>query len=155
MPLIQGSSVPIAKVVAMTASTQSPPAASTAAPTSAARRDWAATMPPFDWTAGLRICWELENWSAMGFPCLLLLFWRAAPPRILAWHILQDLAGEGGRTLLDEGLHAFADVGVAAALDRHRLVDIKELERIGRAGKAPQHLAGQGNGDRRGLGCHL
>src|SRR6185436_18647177 len=127
MPLIHGSSVPIAKVVAMTASTQSPPAASTSAPTSAARRDCAATMPPLDWTAGLRICWELENWSAIGVPRRLLLFLCATPPRILTRHILRDLAGEGGRTLFDEGLHAFADVGVAAALDRHRLVDIQQF----------------------------
>src|SRR3954453_7182165 len=66
MPLIQGSSTPSANVVATTASTQSPPAASTAAPTSAAFRDCAATMPPLDVTTGLRICWALENWSCMG-----------------------------------------------------------------------------------------
>src|ERR1019366_10683950 len=64
-PLIQGSSPPSAKVVAMTASTQSPPAASTSAPTSAALRDCAATMPPLETTAGLRICWALLNWSLM------------------------------------------------------------------------------------------
>src|SRR5690349_3247883 len=64
-PLIQGSSTPRAKVVAITASTQSPPAASTSAPTSAALRDCAATMPPFEVTAGLRITCELENWSDM------------------------------------------------------------------------------------------
>src|SRR5690349_8805070 len=81
MPLIQGSSVPIAKVVATTASTQSPPAASTSAPTSAARRDCAATMPPFECTAGLRICWELENWSAMRLPCSFLSVLRHAPFR--------------------------------------------------------------------------
>src|SRR3954454_2759829 len=73
-PLIQGSSAPRAKVVAMTASTQSPPSASTAAPISAARRDCAATMPPFDVVAGLRICWALENWSRMGLPCRLVVF---------------------------------------------------------------------------------
>src|SRR5262249_912703 len=126
MPLIHGSSVPSAKVVAMTASMQSPPAASTSAPTSAARRDCDATMPPFELTAGLRICCELENWSAMRFPRLLLLFWRATPPRILARHVLRHLAGEGWRALLDEGLHAFADVGMAAAFDRHRLVDVEQ-----------------------------
>src|SRR3954470_24314706 len=59
MPLIQGSNTPSAKVVATTASTQSPPAASTSAPTSAALRDCAATIPPFEMTAGLRICWAL------------------------------------------------------------------------------------------------
>jgi len=53
----QGSSTPSANVVAITASTQSPPSASTAAPTSAAFRDCAATMPPLEVTAGLRICW--------------------------------------------------------------------------------------------------
>src|SRR6185436_18352238 len=90
MPLIHGSSVPIAKVVAMTASTQSPPAARTSAPTSAARRDCAATMPPFDWTAGLRICWELENWSAIGFPCSFLSVLRHAPFRREAHRQLAD-----------------------------------------------------------------
>src|SRR5882757_140169 len=64
-PRIQGSSTPSAKVVATTASMQSPPAASTLAPTSAALRDCEATMPPFETTAGLRICWVLENWSFM------------------------------------------------------------------------------------------
>src|SRR5439155_6440970 len=49
----------------MTASMQSPPAASTPAPISAAFRDCEATMPPLEVTAGLRICWELENWSVM------------------------------------------------------------------------------------------
>src|SRR5712671_6258621 len=66
-PLIQGSSTPRAKVVAITASMQSPPAASTPAPTSAALRDCEATTPPLETTAGLRICWVLENWSAMMF----------------------------------------------------------------------------------------
>src|SRR5689334_1719205 len=77
MPLIHGSSVPSAKVVAIMASTQSPPAASTAAPTSAARRDCAATMPPLEETAGLRSCWELENWSSMSFLVRFLLRCRA------------------------------------------------------------------------------
>ena len=49
----------------MTASTQSPPAASTAAPTSAPFRDCAATMPPLEVRAGLRISWALENWSGI------------------------------------------------------------------------------------------
>src|SRR6201994_3396080 len=44
---------------------QSPPAASTAAPTSAALRDCAATMPPLLAIAGLRMVWLLENWSCM------------------------------------------------------------------------------------------
>src|SRR5216683_1921599 len=64
-PLIQGSSTPSAKPVAMTASTQSPPAARTSAPTSAALRDCAATIPPFETTAGFLICCRLENWSGM------------------------------------------------------------------------------------------
>jgi hypothetical protein len=51
-------------VVATIASTQSPPAASTCAPTSAARRDCAATMPPLVVTAGLRTVWARLNWSA-------------------------------------------------------------------------------------------
>src|SRR4029453_4549218 len=66
-PLIQGSSTPSAKVVAMTASTQSPPAASTSAPTCAALLDCAATMPPLEVTAGLRITCVLENWSRIGW----------------------------------------------------------------------------------------
>src|SRR5690349_19154227 len=65
-PFIQGSTTPSAKPVATTASMQSPPAASTAAPTSAALRDCAATMPPLLATAGLRMIWLLENWSCMG-----------------------------------------------------------------------------------------
>src|SRR6478752_3756470 len=65
MPLFQGSSTLSAKVVATIASTQSPPAASTCAPTSAARRDWAATMPPLDVTAGLRTVWAWLNWCGM------------------------------------------------------------------------------------------
>jgi hypothetical protein len=52
-------------VVAITASTQSPPAASTSAPTCAALLDCAATMPPLEVTAGLRIACVLENWSRM------------------------------------------------------------------------------------------
>jgi hypothetical protein len=31
-------------------------------------RDCAATMPPFETTAGLRICWALLNWSSMALP---------------------------------------------------------------------------------------
>src|SRR5882757_1365701 len=69
-PLIQGSSTPSANVVAITASTQSPPAASTSAPTCAALPDCAATMPPLDVVAGLRICWLLLNWSRMLLPLL-------------------------------------------------------------------------------------
>src|SRR5438552_15742456 len=69
-PLIQGSSTPSANVVAITASTQSPPAASTSAPTAAALPDCAATMPPLDVVAGLRICWVLLNWSRMLLPSL-------------------------------------------------------------------------------------
>src|SRR5215211_1042723 len=66
-PLIQGSSTPSANVVAITASMQLPPAASTAAPTSAALRDCEATTPPLETTAALRICWVFENWSDMMF----------------------------------------------------------------------------------------
>src|SRR5207342_1851087 len=69
-PLIQGSSTPSANVVAITASTQSPPAASTSAPTCAAFPDCAATMPPLEVTAGLRIDWVLENWSRIGWPVI-------------------------------------------------------------------------------------
>jgi hypothetical protein len=54
----------------MTASTQSPPAARTLAPTSAAFRDCAATIPPLETTAGLRICWVLLNWSCTVLPLL-------------------------------------------------------------------------------------
>src|SRR5258705_2362337 len=72
-PLIHGSSTPKANVVAIRASMQSPPAASRPAPTSAALRDCAATMPPFEVTAGLRICWVLENWSFMA--CLGVSYW--------------------------------------------------------------------------------
>src|SRR6516165_854626 len=64
-PFIQGSSTPSAMPVAITASTQSPPAASTSAPISAALRACAATMPPFDETAGFRICWLSEKLSDM------------------------------------------------------------------------------------------
>src|SRR5271154_5020486 len=64
-PFIQGSSTPSAKPVAITASTQSPPAASTSVPISAARRAWAATMPPLETMAGLRNCWPLEKRSDM------------------------------------------------------------------------------------------
>src|ERR1700737_4037267 len=78
-PLIQGSSTPSANVVAITASMQSPPAASTAAPTSAALRDCAATMPPLETTAGLRICWELLNWSRMGGLVVVHIDRRSAP----------------------------------------------------------------------------
>ena len=46
IPLIHGSTTPIAKESATAASTASPPFASTAAPTSAARRCCAATTPP-------------------------------------------------------------------------------------------------------------
>src|SRR5438552_3704375 len=69
-PLIQGSSTPSANVVAITASTQSPPAASTSAPTCAARLDCAATMPPLEVTAGLLIACVLENWSRIGWPSI-------------------------------------------------------------------------------------
>src|SRR3954464_9266818 len=68
MPLIHGSSTPRANVVATTASMQSPPAASTLAPTSAALRDCAATIPPLETTAALRICWLLLNWSCTVWP---------------------------------------------------------------------------------------
>src|SRR6266550_3325466 len=85
-PLIQGSSTPSANVVAITASMQSPPAASTAAPTSAALRDCEATMPPSDVTAGLRICWAFENWSRMTFPCRS--FALAGPP----WRSMPGMA---------------------------------------------------------------
>src|SRR5204863_2608034 len=94
MPLIHGSSVPSAKVVAITASMQSPPAASTPAPTSAARRDCEATMPPLELTAGLRICCELENWSAMMFPC-------SFPARFLSLPRYQPLRREAHRQLAD------------------------------------------------------
>src|SRR4051794_7069337 len=88
-PLIQGSSTPSANVVAITASIQSPPAASTAAPTSAALSDCEATMPPLDVTAGLRICWEFENWSHMTFPCRS--FALAGPP----WRSMPGMAHFG------------------------------------------------------------
>src|SRR6185312_4374497 len=65
MPFIQGSTTPSAKPVATTASMQSPPAASTSAPISAARRDCAATMPPLELTADFRKVWELEKRSAV------------------------------------------------------------------------------------------
>src|SRR5436190_5636501 len=84
-PLIQGSSTPSAKVVAITASMQSPPAASTPAPTSAALRDCEATMPPLETTAGLRICWVFENWSAMMFQLL-----DRVRVTCLEWHIADD-----------------------------------------------------------------
>ena len=61
MPLFQGSRTPSAKEVATTASTQSPPAANTSAPISAALRDCATTMPPRETAAGLRNCWALLN----------------------------------------------------------------------------------------------
>src|SRR5215475_10421552 len=77
MPFIQGSNAPSAKPVATTASTQSPPAASTSAPTSAARRDCAATMPPFEAMAGLvKVC-ELEKRSAI---ILIVVLGRLAGP---------------------------------------------------------------------------
>ena len=53
-PLIQGSTAPTAKPVAMAASTALPPAARIAAPAAAARRLWLATIPPEPVTAGLR-----------------------------------------------------------------------------------------------------
>src|SRR6185436_5727126 len=141
-PLIQGSSTPSAKVVAITASTQSPPAASTSAPTAAALPDCAATMPPLDVVAGLRICWRLLNWSRMLLPLLSVVFvsllYRACPPGILARHVLGYFARKGRRTLLQKRLDALAHVGMAAALDRHRLVDIQQFERRRRSGKSPQ-----------------
>src|SRR6478609_4178557 len=107
-PLIHGSTAPSAKVVAITASMQSPPSASTAAPTSAARRDCAATMPPFDVTAALRMSWALENWSRMGFPCGVVLlflgslFLSAVPPGILARHVARYLTRKCRCALLDK-----------------------------------------------------
>src|ERR1700736_5425029 len=86
MPLIQGSSTPSANVVATTASTQSPPAASTSAPTSAALRDCAATMPPLELTAGLRMTCELENWSDMTLLSLFLLRGGHVGIACQAWH---------------------------------------------------------------------
>src|SRR3954453_11030036 len=103
MPLIHGSSTPRANVVAMTASMQSPPAASTLAPTSAALRDCAATIPALETTAALRICWLLLNCSCTLLPSLSFRCVgekldridvktsgapRAMPPRLLANAIL-------------------------------------------------------------------
>src|SRR6185436_3981343 len=79
--------------------------------------------------------------------CGQLLLW-AVPPGILARHVLGYLTRKGRRALLDKRLDAFADVGMAAALDRHRLVDIEQLERTRRAGESPQHLPRQRNRDR-------
>src|SRR5690349_12388039 len=53
-PLIQGSTAPSASEVATAASTALPPASRTAAPTAAAWRFWALTIPPLAVTAGLR-----------------------------------------------------------------------------------------------------
>ena len=55
---------------------------------------------------------------------------RGRPPRILARHVLRDLARKRRISLLDEGLHALAHVGMAAALDRHRLVDGEQIEEL-------------------------
>ena len=72
----------------MTASTQSPPAASTEAPTSAALRDCEATMPPLETVAGLRICWALENWSRIGV-CLVVFHHDGVRVGVVRqeWHI--------------------------------------------------------------------
>src|SRR5688500_3480625 len=97
MPLIQGSSTPSANVVAITASTQSPPSASTAAPTSAALRDCEATMPPLETVAGLRMCWALENWSCMGVALLLLSGSGRVGVTRQQWHIANDQDKHAGR----------------------------------------------------------
>ena len=99
-------------MVAITASTQSPPAASTSAPTCAALPDCAATMPPLELTAGLRIGWVLENWSRIGWlsvsggwrwlGCYRRL--RLVPPGILARHVLRYFSGKRRRPLFEEGL---------------------------------------------------
>src|SRR5580765_8493369 len=65
IPLIHGSTTPSAKEVATAASIASPPASSTAAPTSAARLCAEATMPPCVGTTTLRVSCELERLSRM------------------------------------------------------------------------------------------
>src|ERR1700704_1289663 len=80
MPLFQGSRTPSVKEVATTASRQSPPAANTSAPISAALRDCATTMPPRETAAGLRTCWALLNWSRILLPSLSFTLLSAAPP---------------------------------------------------------------------------
>src|SRR5687767_2062378 len=64
MPLIHGSSTPMANEVATAASSASPPASSTAAPACAARLCCAATIPPRVGVTFLRTTCESEKLSS-------------------------------------------------------------------------------------------
>src|ERR1700688_3810598 len=76
---------------------QSPPAASTEAPISAALRDCAATIPPLETVAGLRSCWALLKRSFMVIAIFFLIWETSSRLRRTSCYAICDDANPAKR----------------------------------------------------------
>src|SRR5438105_852727 len=140
MPLIHGSTTPIAKDVATAASIASPPATSTCAPTVAACLCCAATTPPRVGTTRLRTscvseklsCKELRPWPRIGLGVPDDLGVRREPDAFVAAHVANQLLEDPDARAIADDVRMHGELEDAALAIGGVELSLENIEHIRR-----------------------